>query len=203
MVQWGVAFVLLLLLIPASATGQTAAEIEAAFWRSVACESGPEMELYLEEYPRGAYVAEAWACLERQLGLDRAERELIQRGLAAVGHDPGPADGLFSPQTRSAIWAWQKAKGLAETGYVTGEQAEALMVMGAQVARRDQIRELEKEMHAAYQAQRWVDAYAKLGEILTLNDGDVDMQQVQEVKAAIRSRIRGQPAGDLVPLTIR
>jgi len=48
-----------------------------------------------------------------------------------------------------------------------------------------------------------VDAYAKLGEILTVNDGNVDMQQLQEVKAAIRSRIRGQPAGDLVPLTIR
>ena len=139
MVQWGVAFVLLLLLIPASATGQTAAEIEAAFWRSVACESGPEVELYLEIYPTGAYAAAAYACLEGQLGLDRATWKLIQRGLAAVGHDPGSADGLSSPQTRSAIWAWQKAKGLAETGYVTGEQAEALMAMGRQVVRNEEL----------------------------------------------------------------
>ena len=72
----------LLLLIPTSATGQTAAEIEAVFWRSVACGSGPEVELYLETYPSGAYVAEAWACLEEQLGLERANRILVQQGLA-------------------------------------------------------------------------------------------------------------------------
>ena len=66
---------LLLLLIPASALGQTARDVEEAFWRSVECEYGPEVELYLEIYPRGAYVAEAWACLEEQRAAEEARRQ--------------------------------------------------------------------------------------------------------------------------------
>lgn len=139
----------LLLLIPASALGQTATEIEAAFWRSVVCERGPEVKLYLKEYPRGAYVAEAWACLEEQLGLERADRISIQRGLAAAGHDPGPADGLFGGEwarTRQAMRAWQAAKGLEARGYVTRAQADMLIALGeeAQAAAAQERREAER-----------------------------------------------------------
>ncbi len=50
----------------------------------------------------------------------------VQKNLAALGFDPGPADGLFGPKTRAAIWEWQNAKGLEATGYLTREEAEAL-----------------------------------------------------------------------------
>lgn len=55
--------------------GQTDEESEDLFWRSVECES--RRQAYLEVYPRGRYLAEAWACLEGQLGLDRAARVLV------------------------------------------------------------------------------------------------------------------------------
>ena len=123
----------LLLLVPASASGQTTQEIENLFWWSVECESRLQVQAYLKEFPAGRYLDEARACLEGQLGLDRAARVLVQQGLAAVGHDPGPADGLFGgaqARTRQTIRAWQAAKGMTETGHLTRDQAETLMAVG-------------------------------------------------------------------------
>ena len=62
----------------------------------------------------------------RDESLTREQRIRVQRGLAALGFDAGPADGMFGPRTRSAIWEWQKAKGLEATGYLTQDEAEAL-----------------------------------------------------------------------------
>lgn len=62
--------------------------------------------------------------------LSREQRIQVQQGLAALGFDPGPADGLFGPKTRAAIWDWQNAKGLEATGFLTREEAEALGAMG-------------------------------------------------------------------------
>jgi len=62
----------------------------------------------------------------RDEALTREERVRIQRGLAALGFDTGPPDGMFGPRTRSAIWEWQQSKGLEATGYLTREEADAL-----------------------------------------------------------------------------
>ena len=62
--------------------------------------------------------------------MSRELRIQVQQGLAALGFDPGPADGLFGPKTRAAIWDWQNAKGLEATGFLTREEAEALGAMG-------------------------------------------------------------------------
>ena len=62
----------------------------------------------------------------RDESLTREQRIRVQRGLAALGFDAGPADGMFGPRTRSAIWEWQQAKGLETTGYLTQDEAEAL-----------------------------------------------------------------------------
>ena len=62
--------------------------------------------------------------------LPREARILVQRGLAFLGFDPGPADGLFGPKTRAAIWDWQAAKELEATGYLTMPEAEALAALG-------------------------------------------------------------------------
>ena len=73
------------------------------------------------------------AAMETALGLGREEQILVQQGLAAAGHEPGPADGLFggeTTRTRQAIRAWQAAKGMTETGYVTRAQADTLMALG-------------------------------------------------------------------------
>ena len=64
--------------------------------------------------------------VERELGLNRRARRLIQRGLRAEGFDPGPADGLFGPRTRAALRAWQSARGAEATGYLDSETAATL-----------------------------------------------------------------------------
>ncbi len=62
--------------------------------------------------------------------MSREQRIQVQQGLAVLGFDPGPADGLFGPKTRAAVWDWQNAKGLEATGFLTPEEAEALGAMG-------------------------------------------------------------------------
>lgn len=72
----------------------------------------------------------------RDEGLTREHRIRVQRGLAALGFGAGPADGMFGPRTRSAIWEWQQAKGLEATGYLTRDQAEVLAAAGGEVQRQ-------------------------------------------------------------------
>ena len=113
-VAWSVG--LLLLMQPGPTTGQTDAEIETVFWESVECESTGQVELYLEIYPTGRYVAEAHECLEGQLGLERAARILVQQGLTALNYSVGAADGLFGPATRAAVRAVAGGKGICGDG---------------------------------------------------------------------------------------
>ncbi|MEM6356490.1 MAG: peptidoglycan-binding protein [Pseudomonadota bacterium] len=47
---------------------------------------------------------------------DRAAIAEVQASLAALGYDPGPADGLPGPRTAAAIEAWQRDRGHAVTG---------------------------------------------------------------------------------------
>ena len=91
---------------------------------------------YLEQYPRGLFVEAARARIaEIESGLSpeaqaRAEREeaalnlaqpvrvLVEQRLAAVGLDPGRADGVIDARTRDAIRAYQEGRGLRATGYL-------------------------------------------------------------------------------------
>ena len=58
--------------------------------------------------------------------LTQAGRRQIQRALAASGFNPGGADGVFGPKTRSALRAWQAANGYTATGQLTSEQVRIL-----------------------------------------------------------------------------
>jgi peptidoglycan hydrolase-like protein with peptidoglycan-binding domain len=69
-------------------------------------------------------VAEAG---ELGLRLTANDRRRIQVALTALGFDTRGADGVFGALTREMIAAWQKARGLAPTGFVTGEQNQALL----------------------------------------------------------------------------
>ena len=152
---------LFFLLWTAPAAGQTAREVEDVFWRDVVCERELEVRAYLETYPDGAYVSEARACLEQGLGLTRMERVAVQRGLAEVGQEPGPADGLFGgpeTKTRQAIRAWQAAKGMDVTGYLSREQADILIVTGQAVEERQRT---AAERAAQEEAARQAEAAAR------------------------------------------
>lgn len=97
------------------------AQERAAAWRPGAGSTAP-----------GPSAAADPAAVEASLGLERSERRLIQSGLISLGFDPGPADGLFGRKTRVALAAWQKAKGEAATGWLTGTEAAALKAAGGE-----------------------------------------------------------------------
>ena len=55
-----------------------------------------------------------------------ARVEAVQRRLAELGYEPGPADGLMGPRTREAIRALQRDRGLPRSGRIDSATIEAL-----------------------------------------------------------------------------
>ena len=80
-----------------------------------------------DHYLRGAPGRDP-RTIEAALGLDRTARRRVQRGLAAAGFPPGPADGVFGAGTRAAIRRWQASRGVSATGYLDAAGASALGV---------------------------------------------------------------------------
>ncbi|MGZ5948504.1 MAG: lytic murein transglycosylase, partial [Caulobacteraceae bacterium] len=58
--------------------------------------------------------------------LSLADRMTAQRALAALGFDAGTPDGVVGMGTRSALRAWQKARGLPADGYLSPEMVQKL-----------------------------------------------------------------------------
>ena len=110
----------------------------------------------------------------RDEGLTREERMQVQQGLAALGFDAGPADGLFGPRTRSAIGEWQQAKGLEATGYLSREEAEVLAAAGSESREQPESREATEPAASRNQVLYFAAAgpkCAELGSNLGWGDG--------------------------------
>jgi len=95
-------------------------------------------ELYLRDYPRGAFADQARTRIEeltrpgRQrpdvdaaraeeeaMGLPRFTLMIVEQRLAAQGFDPGVVDGRLDADARRAIRRYQRAADLPVTGYLT------------------------------------------------------------------------------------
>ena len=74
------------------------------------------------------------AGMEDLLGLTWAQRQLVQRGLAALQFNPGPPDGVFGPNTRAAIRRWQASRGELVTGNLDAEAVEILLAADERVS---------------------------------------------------------------------
>lgn len=81
--------------------------------------------------PAPARVVSPAEQAERSLGLNRDGRRTVQRGLAAEGFYNGAIDGLIGGGTRSAITAWQRANGLAASGFLDRDQVARLSRVAA------------------------------------------------------------------------
>ena len=103
---------------------------------SEAAASGPEASAApgasaeAEAVPAPTRPALEPAAAEEALGLERDGRVLIQSGLAALGFDPGPLDGVFGPGTRAAIRQWQTSREMTATGYLEAASAKELAEAG-------------------------------------------------------------------------
>ena len=131
-------------------------------------------EALLEKHPGSRYEALARKRIEELrradpqvveagLELSRADRRLIQLGLAAEGFDPGPADGLFGRGTRGAIGRWQASRGEEATGHLGLQSAKLLLAAGEERARREE--EARRQREEAQ--QEW----EKLGLVMVRVDG--------------------------------
>ena len=95
-----------------------------------------------EPLPPAPETAQA---VEAGLGLKHGERVLVQHGLLSLGHAIGVVDGAFGRRTRSGIEGYQREKGLPETGYLTGELRDALVMLGERRREDDAARETERK----------------------------------------------------------
>lgn len=68
-------------------------------------------------------LAVAWP-VEPPLSMD--DRAGAQKALLALGFDPGTPDGVIGVNTRQALRAWQKAKGLPADGHLTQALSQQL-----------------------------------------------------------------------------
>jgi len=68
---------------------------------------------------------------EAGLKLSEQDRKTVQVALNALGHPIPTATGYFGPRTRAMITAWQKTRGLPETGYLTEAQLATLRQQAA------------------------------------------------------------------------
>ena len=69
--------------------------------------------------------------------------------MGSVGH----ADGLFGRLTRTALRSWQEDRGVPATGYLTREQADALIAAGQEAADAAARAQAEEERAARAQAE--------------------------------------------------
>ena len=84
---------------------------------------------------------------EEALGLQRDHRRLMQSGLALLGFDPGPVDGVFGQRARAAIGEWQGSVGKPVTGYLDVEAAKTLSRKGTEAPTANE--QQEKSTQAA------------------------------------------------------
>ena len=111
---------------------------------ALSCDSEPEPVNDIETDPD----EDAAKREEDALDLDSAARKDVQRGLSSLGLEVGPIDGLFGGRTREALRAWQLERRVDGTGYLTKQQAVALIALGREVeeeARRERLERAEEE----------------------------------------------------------
>ncbi len=72
----------------------------------------------------GDALARGWPADDKSLS--RAEREELQTLLQRAGFDAGAVDGVIGSQTRAAVRAFQRARGLTEDGYPGSALVERL-----------------------------------------------------------------------------
>ena len=81
-------------------------------------------------------VDEATQETEQQIGLTKAKRREVQRGLTRLGFDTR-ANGKFDKSTRAAITRWQEEHGYPTTGFLNAAQHKVLTDAAKEAGKSD------------------------------------------------------------------
>lgn len=87
--------------------------------------------LLADRFAGGVGLLAAWPY---ETGLSLADRTGAQEALAKLGYDPGAPDGIIGTNTRAALRAWQKSKGLPADGYLSADMVQRLRAETATLA---------------------------------------------------------------------
>lgn len=81
--------------------------------------------LLADRFAGGAPLVKAWP-IEQPMAI--GDRIAAQTALAKLGFNPGAPDGVVGVNTRTALRAWQKSRGLTADGYLSAEMVRRLNV---------------------------------------------------------------------------
>ena len=76
-------------------------------------------------HPGAHHAGTIQPAVDRLLG--RGDIEVAQTHLRAFGFDPGPIDGIYTPQTQAAVRAYQATYGLSVSGQLDYETRRQLL----------------------------------------------------------------------------
>ena len=110
------------------ATGRLQGEYAAALDRFLGAEEGSsDYEATLSALLEREKELLAGVAGQEEQELTPDERRRVQACLAEREFDPGASDGIFGPRTRTAIRAWQTARGREESGRLDQSSARTLL----------------------------------------------------------------------------
>ena len=107
--------------VPRDAFVSDGATYRARFWPPAGASTVP---VQVPAAPSGETLREARAA---EAALAQPERKLVQEALSGAGFYDGPIDAAFGRGTRTAMAAWQGARGHEPTGVLTTAQRAALI----------------------------------------------------------------------------
>lgn len=105
-------------------------------------------------------TADADQQTENQIGLTKAKRRAVQRGLTRLGFGT-KINGTFDDQTRAAIVRWQEERGYPATGFLNAAQHKVLMAAATEAAKSDR----QARRHAGGRARSSRNAGGPIGAI--------------------------------------
>jgi serine/threonine protein kinase len=86
---------------------------------------------------------------EKALRLEPADRQRLQVALTSLGFDTRASDGVFGPRSREMISAWQKARNLPATGFLSAGQQKSLLKEAAPaLTKHDEQKKTDEEAKA-------------------------------------------------------
>jgi hypothetical protein len=93
--------------------GRELTGIDHCHVEGVALQNSESASVNLADASRGAKQLQLPSCFTCE------DVATIQRSLTALGHSPGPVDGIIGPRTRAAIKSYQRSQGLTVDGFAT------------------------------------------------------------------------------------